>query len=92
MDIAFSLVFGIDEDIIQIHNDKNIKFFREDLIDVALECCQSISQSKKHYLIFEVAVSSPKNSFLFISFASSHLVIGISEVELGKPLCLPQSI
>ena len=42
LDVAFSLVFSVDENIIQIHNDKDIKFFRKDLIDVALECCRSV--------------------------------------------------
>ena len=42
LDMAFFFVFGIDEDIIQIHNDKDIEFFRKNLIDVALEYCRSI--------------------------------------------------
>ena len=92
LDMAFALIFGVDEDIIQIHNDQDIEFFRKNLIDVALECCRSIVQSKKHYLIFEVAVSDPESSFPLISFANSHLVIGTGKIELGKPLCLPQSI
>ena len=90
--MAFALIFGVDKDIIQIHNDKKIEFFREDLIDVALEYYRSVSQSKKHYLIFKVAVFGLKSSFLLISFASSHPVIGTGEVKLGKPSCLPQSI
>ena len=88
LDVAFALILGVDEDIIQIHNDKNIELFREDLIDVALECCQSVGQSKRHYLIFEVAVSGPESSLPLISFANSHPVIGTGEVELGKPPCL----
>ena len=92
LDVAFALIFGVDEDIIQIHNDKNIELFRKDLINVALECCRSVSQSKRHYLIFEVAVSGPESSLLLISFANSHPVIGIGEVKLGKPPCSSQSI
>ena len=92
LDVAFSLVFGINEDIIQIHNDEDIKLFRKNLIDVALECCRSIGQSKKHYLILEVAVSSPESSLPLISFADCHPVIGIGEIKLDKPPCLSQSI
>ena len=92
LDMAFSLVFGIDEDIIQIHNDKDMKLFREDFIDIALAGCQSVDQLKKHYLILEINVSSPEGSLLIISFANFHLVIGIGEVELGKPPSLPQSV
>ena len=89
LDMAFALIFGVDEDIIQIHNDKDIKLFRENLIDIALKCCQSVGQSKRHYLIFEVAVSGPESSLLLISFVNSHTVIGTGEVELGKPPYLP---
>ena len=89
LDVAFSLVFGIDEDIIKIHNDKDIKFFCKDLIDVALECYQSVSQSKKHHLILKMVVSSPESSLLLISFANSYPVIGIGDVELGKLSSLP---
>ena len=31
------LILGVDEDIIQIYNNKNIKFFSQDLIDITLE-------------------------------------------------------
>ena len=37
--MVFYLVFSINEDIIQIHNDENIEFFYEDLINETLECC-----------------------------------------------------
>ena len=89
LDMAFAFIFGVDKNIIQIHNDKNIEFFCEDLIDVALEYCRSAGQSKRHYLIFEVAVSGPKSSFPLIFFANSHPLIGTGKVELGKPPCLP---
>ena len=42
LDMAFSFVLNVDEDIIQIHNDKDIELFREDFIDIVLESCQSV--------------------------------------------------
>ena len=92
LDVAFALILAVDEDIILIHNDENIKFFRKDLIDVAQECCRSIGQSERHYLILEVAVCGPESSLLLISFTNSHPVIGTGEIELGKPPCSSQSI
>ena len=92
LDVAFALIFGVDEDIIQIYNDKDIELFRENFIDIALEYCRSVGQSEKHYLILEVAVSGPESSLPLISFTNSHLVIGTGEVKLGKPSCLFQSI
>ena len=88
LNITFSLVFGVDENIIQIYNDKDMEFFRKDFIKVALEYCRSVGQSKRHHLIFKVAVSSPKSSLPLIFFANSHLVVSTGEVELDKLLCL----
>ena len=89
LDVVFSLVLGIDKDIIQIYNDKDIELFHDDFIDIALECCQSVGQSIRHYLILKVTVSSLENCFLLISFANSHPVIGTGEVKLGKLPSLP---
>ena len=89
LDVAFPLVFGIDEDIIQIHNDEDIEFFRKNLIDIALECCRSVGQSKRHHLILEMAVSGLESNFPLISFANSHSVIGTGKVELDKLPNLP---
>ena len=91
-DMAFFLVFGIGENTIQIHNNKDIMFFCKDLIDIALECCRSVGQSKRYYLILKMAVFGPESSLSLISFGNSHPVVGTGEIELGKPLYLPQSI
>ena len=92
LDKTFSFVFGVDENIIQIYNDKDIELFRKDLIDIALEGYRSVGQSKRYYLILKVAVSGLEGSFPLISFANSHLVIGIGEVKLDKSPSLPQLI
>ena len=92
LNVVFSLVFSVDEDIIQIHNDKDMKFFCKNFINVALEYCQSISQSKKDYLIFKIAVFGLESSLSLIFFANSYPVIGISEVKLDKLPCLSQLI
>ena len=41
--MTFSLIFNIDEDVIQIYNNKDIKFFYKDLVNIALENYQSIN-------------------------------------------------
>ena len=92
LDMAFSFVLNVNEDIIQIHNNQDIKFFLKNHIDIALKCYQSIGQSKKHYLIFKVTVSSLKSCFSLISFANSHPIISTDEIKLGKLLGSPQLI
>ena len=92
LDMPFTLIFSVDENIIQIYNDEDIVVFRKDLIDVALEYCRSVGQSKRHHRIFEVAVSGLESSFPLISFANSYWVVGTNEVKLSKPPRLPQLI
>ena len=89
LDMAFSIVFDLDEDIIQIYNDKDIKLFCRNFFDIVLEDCRSISQPKRHYLILKMIVFGPKSCFPFIFFANFHPVIVIYEVKLSKLPCLP---
>ena len=35
--MSLAWIFGVDEDIIEINNDKNIKFLGQDLVNIALE-------------------------------------------------------
>ena len=92
LDMAFSLVLSVDKGVIQIYNAKDIKFFCKDFTDIALECCQSVGQSKKHYLILKVTVSGLESRFSLISLVNSYPVIGISEVKLVKLPSLSQLI
>ena len=84
--MAFSLVYDIDKNFIQIYNIKNIKLFRNNLIDIALKSCQCIGQFKKHYLIPVMTVSGPESCFLLIFFANHYPMIGTYEFELSKLL------
>lgn len=59
-------VFSKNQDV-QINNDKNVKFFSKDFIDIALEAGQSIKKSKKYNLILEMTVSDLKGDYLLFS-------------------------
>ena len=37
IDVSLARIFGVNQDIIQINNHKNVEFFGEDLIDVTLK-------------------------------------------------------
>ena len=37
IDMSLASIFGIDQDVIQVNNHKNVKFFGQDLIDIILE-------------------------------------------------------
>ena len=40
--VTLILILSVDEDVIQIHNDKDIKLFYQNLVDIALEAGRSI--------------------------------------------------
>ena len=40
--VTLTLILSVDEDVIQIHNNKNIKLLCQDLVDIALEAGQSV--------------------------------------------------
>ncbi len=84
--MRLSWILSIDQDVIQIHYNEDIKLFSENLIDVALKTCGYIGKAKRHYLILEVVVSSVKDRLSFVTFLNPYSVIGTSQIQLGKPL------
>ena len=33
------VIISVDEDVVQIHNDKDVKLLSKDLVDISLEAC-----------------------------------------------------
>ena len=75
--MPFSLTFAIDENIIEVNYNKDIKFFCQNFINVVLKYGQYVNQAKRHYLIFEIAVTGPENYFLFIISGKYFSQIGL---------------
>ena len=92
MNIAFFFIFSINKNIIQIYNNKDIKFFYKDLIDIVLKSYQNISQLKKHYLILKMTIFNLESYFSLIFFANSYPMISIYEIKQDKSPSLSQSI
>ena len=59
LNVRLSRILNIDQYVIQIYNNKNIKLFSQNLVDVSLEGGRSIREAKKYDLIFEITISSP---------------------------------
>ena len=38
-DVSIFVIINVDEKVIQIHNDKNVKLLSKDLVDISLEAC-----------------------------------------------------
>lgn len=59
-------VFDIDQNIVQIYNDKDIKLLYKNLIDIVLKVSKSIRKSKKYDLVLKIVVLSPKAIFYLL--------------------------
>lgn len=70
-------IFSIDQNIFQIYNNKNIKLFDKDLIDIALKSGRNIKKFEKHDLILKITILSSKNNLLFVVFIDFYLIIDI---------------
>ena len=75
--MLFAFTFGIDKDIIKVHNHENIELFCQDCIDIALKCDWCIGQSKTYHLVLKIAIADSENSFSFIAFFDLYLMIGV---------------
>lgn len=90
--MAISFILGIDKNVVQVYNNKDIKLFLQNLINIALEYSWYISQAKKHYIIPNIDIASLENRFAFITFSDPHLIVSIGKVELGEMLGPSKSI
>ena len=79
-------IFGIDQNIIQLYYNKDIKLFSKNLIDIALKTGKCIEKAKGHYLVLKVIVFDVEGRLPLITLSNSHPMIGTSEIQLGKSL------
>lgn len=80
LEVGLSCILSIDQDIVQIHYNKDIKRFNKNLIDVALKIGGCIEKPKGHDLVFEINISGTKDYLLFNTFSNPHLVISIGKI------------
>jgi hypothetical protein len=57
-----------------------------------LKDCGCINETKKHHLIFKMAVSCSEGRFLFVSFLNTDPIIGFLEIELRVNYCPAETI
>lgn len=77
---------GINQDIIQVNNHKNVKLLCQYTIDVALKAWRCIENTKQYYMIVKLIISSVEKSFPLVFFANSYPIIGTGQIKLGKLL------
>lgn len=80
----FFLTFNVDKIVVKIYNNDNVKFFRQDLIDITLKTGWLISISERHYLVLKVVIPGPEDCFVFVTFSNFHLMIDLDWIRLGE--------
>ena len=80
-------VHGIDENVIEVNNNNNIKFLGQDLVNITLEASWYVRQPKKYYPVLEMAISSLESRFLFSALFYPYPMTSSYEVELGQSFC-----
>ena len=88
IDVSLAWILCINEDVIKVNNDKNIKFLSQDLVNIALKAGRCVGQFKKHYLVLELAVSSLESRLPFITLFYPHPMVNTREVKLGESFYL----
>lgn len=76
----------MNENDIQIYNNKDIKLFNENCVNKAVKTGWYINKLKRYDLILKVTVSSIKSCFFVVTFSNSHLIISINKIQLGEML------
>ncbi len=82
--MLFAFAFGVDKDVIEVYNHENVKLLYQDIVDIALKYGRCVGQSKRHDLVFEVAIVGSEGCLPFTAFSDPYLMVGIGEIEFGK--------
>ena len=78
--MTLAKVFYINQHNIEIYNNKNIKFFSQNSVEIALKTGGSIKNIKKYNLVFEINIQYLKNYCLLIKPSNSYLMIYIHQI------------
>ena len=82
--MSIPIIISINEDVIQIYDDKDIKLLSKNLVNISLKACWCVCQTKRHHLVLKVTVLSLERDLSLVSFADSHSMVCTNKVELGK--------
>lgn len=63
-------------------NDKDVKLFNNNFIDITLKASQSVQKIKKYHMLFQMTISSWKSRISFIAFYYLDFQICTCEFEI----------
>jgi hypothetical protein len=75
MVFMFCHVFWVNEDVIDVTDNKIIQILMVDIIQYILKDNKCISKAEEHHNIFKMAITSSKHRLPFITFSNMHQVV-----------------
>ena len=83
---------GIDENIVEIHNDEFVKPVVEESIHGGLESGGSVGESKRHDNEFVCAITRSEGGLVFVADFDGNLVVTSEEIKLCEEFCMCEAV
>src|SRR5215468_3274391 len=85
-------VIGVNKDVVQINDDRDIKHISEDVIHKPLKGRRSVRKAERHNEPFKRTITSTKSGLPFITFGDANQVVGVFQIYLGIDSSSPWSV
>lgn len=79
-------IVGIDEDIVEVNHDVDVKEVGENVVHEGLKSGRSIGETERHNEIFICTIASAECGFPLVASSNSDIAISDAEIELGVDL------
>ena len=84
--VTLAGIFSVNQDVIEVHDDENIKFYCLNFIDISLEAGGGVGKIKRHDLILEMVILHSEGCFPLVTLLNSHSMICVCQIQLSKTL------
>ena len=85
-------ILAVDEDVINVDNDKLVKVGSEDILHKSLEGSWGIGETKRHDSELIMTIVGPEGSFLHIIWMNADLIISPMKINLREYLGMVESV
>ena len=85
-------VFEVNQNVIKVYNEKNIKYFYQNFVDVTLKAGRNIKKIEKYNIVLKILISCLESYFLLVILSNSYLINNICQIQLIKMLSAIQTI
>ena len=84
MGIVVGGILGVNEDVVQIHNDEFSKKLLKDVVHEILEDGRGVGKSKGNNVVLVGSELGAKSGFPLVTLSNSHKVVRIRQVKAGE--------